>query len=40
MAREVQDYRETEAELRKRVEGEVRFDHYSRLLYATDASLY
>ena len=40
MAREVQDYRETEAELRKRVEGEVRFDHYSRLLYATDASIY
>ena len=41
MAREgQQDYRETEAELRKRVEGEVRFDHYSRLLYATDASIY
>ncbi|MCY4442283.1 MAG: FAD-binding oxidoreductase, partial [Deltaproteobacteria bacterium] len=41
MAREgLQDYRETEAELRKRVEGEVRFDHYSRLLYATDASIY
>ena len=40
MAREEQDYQETEAELRKRVEGEVRFDHYSRLLYATDASIY
>ena len=41
MAREaLQDYRETEAELRKRVEGEVRFDAYSRLLYATDASIY
>ena len=35
-----QDYRDTEAELRKRVEGEVRFDAYSRLLYSTDASIY
>jgi len=34
------DYREIEAELRKRVEGEVRFDKYSRLLYSTDASMY
>ena len=41
MAREaLQDYRETEAEIRKHVEGEVRFDAYSRLLYATDASIY
>jgi FAD/FMN-containing dehydrogenase/Fe-S oxidoreductase len=29
-----------ERELRKVVEGEVRFDAYSRLLYATDASMY
>ncbi len=29
-----------ERELRKVVEGEVRFDDYSRLLYATDASMY
>jgi FAD/FMN-containing dehydrogenase/Fe-S oxidoreductase len=29
-----------EAELRKAVRGEVRFDRYSRLLYATDASMY
>ncbi|WP_227376194.1 FAD-binding and (Fe-S)-binding domain-containing protein [Haladaptatus halobius] len=28
------------ADLRKRVEGEVRFDEYSRQLYATDASAY
>lgn len=27
-------------ELRRRVEGEVRFDRYSRMLYSTDASLY
>src|SRR5712664_2297491 len=29
-----------EHELRRRVEGDVRFDTYSRLLYATDASMY
>ncbi len=34
------DYQEIAAELRKRVEGEVRFDRYSRLLYSTDASMY
>ncbi len=34
------DYREIAAELEKRVEGEVRFDRFSRLLYATDASMY
>jgi FAD/FMN-containing dehydrogenase/Fe-S oxidoreductase len=34
------DYREIEAELKKRVEGDVRFDRYSRLLYSTDASIY
>jgi FAD/FMN-containing dehydrogenase/Fe-S oxidoreductase len=28
------------AELRRRVQGEVRFDRYSRMLYSTDASLY
>ena len=27
-------------ELRRRVEGEVRFDPHSRLLYSTDASIY
>ena len=34
------DYREVEAELKKRIGGEVHFDHYSRLLYSTDASIY
>jgi FAD/FMN-containing dehydrogenase/Fe-S oxidoreductase len=34
------DYQEIAAALRKRVEGEVRFDKYSRLLYSTDASMY
>lgn len=34
------DYFEIEAELKKRVEGDIRFDRYSRLLYATDASIY
>src|SRR5574341_862903 len=34
------DYPEIAAALRKRVEGEVRFDRYSRLLYSTDASMY
>ncbi|MCH6546622.1 MAG: FAD-binding protein, partial [Deltaproteobacteria bacterium] len=38
--RRSQDYREIAAELKKRVEGEVRFDRFSRLLYATDASMY
>ena len=38
--RRSQDYREIAAELEKRVEGEVRFDRFSRLLYATDASMY
>ena len=33
-------YHEIEAELRKRIEGDIRFDHYSRLLYSTDASIY
>jgi FAD/FMN-containing dehydrogenase/Fe-S oxidoreductase len=33
-------YREIAAELKKEVEGEVRFDRYSRLLYSTDASMY
>ncbi|MGH7771526.1 MAG: FAD-linked oxidase C-terminal domain-containing protein [Candidatus Binatia bacterium] len=35
-----QKYREIASELKKRVEGEVRFDKYSRLLYSTDASMY
>ncbi len=34
------DYFEIEAELKKRVEGDVRFDKFSRLLYSTDASMY
>ena len=34
------DYFEIEAELKKRIEGEIRFDRYSRLLYSTDASIY
>ncbi len=34
------DYFEIEAELNKRIEGEIRFDRYSRLLYSTDASIY
>jgi len=34
------DYREIEAELKKRVEGDIHFDRYSRLLYSTDASIY
>ncbi|MDH3445748.1 MAG: FAD-binding oxidoreductase, partial [Deltaproteobacteria bacterium] len=29
-----------EGELKKRIEGEIRFDRYSRLLYSTDASIY
>ena len=31
---------EIEAELKKRIEGEIRFDRYARLLYSTDASIY
>ncbi|HEY6990997.1 MAG TPA: FAD-binding oxidoreductase, partial [Bryobacteraceae bacterium] len=34
------DYFEIEDELKKRIEGDVRFDRYSRLLYSTDASIY
>src|SRR4249920_449576 len=34
------DYFEIEAELKRRVEGDIRFDKYSRLLYSTDASIY
>ena len=34
------DYREIEAELKKRVAGDIHFDRYSRLLYSTDASIY
>jgi len=34
------DHFEIEAELKKRIEGDVRFDRYSRLLYSTDASIY
>ena len=35
-----QEYKEIESALKKRIEGEVRFDKYSRLLYSTDASMY
>ena len=34
------DYFEIEAELKKRVEGDIHFDKFSRLLYSTDASIY
>ena len=34
------DWRDLEAELRKEIEGEVRFDAYSKILYSTDASIY
>ncbi len=34
------DYQEIAEELRQRIEGEVRFDRYSRLLYSTDASIF
>src|ERR1044071_7271719 len=34
------DYPEIEAELKKRIEGDIYFDTYSRLLYSTDASIY
>ena len=34
------DYRPLVEELRKRIDGEVKFDKYSRLLYSTDASIY
>jgi len=34
------DYFEIETELKRRVEGDIRFDRYSRLLYSTDASIY
>jgi FAD/FMN-containing dehydrogenase/Fe-S oxidoreductase len=32
--------RDIASELRSRIEGEVRFDRYSRILYSTDASIY
>ena len=34
------DYLEVERELKKLIDGEVRFDQYTRLLYSTDASIY
>ena len=34
------DYFEVEAELKKRIDGDIHFDRYSRLLYSTDASIY
>src|ERR1051326_6397007 len=36
----MQNYREIEAELGKRVEGEGGFERYSRLRYSPDASIY
>src|SRR5437867_11875003 len=33
------DYFEIKAGLRKRIEGDIHFDRYSRLLYASDASI-
>jgi FAD/FMN-containing dehydrogenase/Fe-S oxidoreductase len=39
-ANDMRDYRDIEAELKKRVNGDLRFDAYSRLLYSTDASMY
>ena len=38
--KEGRDHFEIAAELGKRVEGDIRFDRYSRLLYSTDASIY
>src|SRR3990167_823711 len=35
-----QEYKDIESALKKRIEGEVRFDKYSRLLYSTDDSMY
>ncbi len=35
-----QDNCEIAVEIQKRIEGEVRFERYSGLLYATDASVY
>src|SRR5918994_5717449 len=34
------DYLDLEAELKERIEGEVKFDRYTRLLYSADASIY
>src|SRR5439155_12079757 len=39
-ARHDDKYQDVAAELKKRVEGDIRFDRYSRLLYSTDASIY
>ena len=36
----VRENAELEAELRKRLRGEVRFDRMTRAIYATDASIY
>ena len=33
-------YEHIAADLKERIEGDVQFDHYARLLYATDASIY
>jgi len=37
---ERKDYFEIEAELKKRIEGDIHFDKFSRLLYSIDASIY
>ncbi len=39
-ARHDDKYRDVAAELKRRVEGDIYFDRYSRLLYSTDASIY
>ena len=40
MTTTIADTRALEADLRRRVKGEVRFDAYSRVMYSTDASIY
>src|SRR6056297_2857426 len=37
---DVAEYRALADDLRERVRGEVRFDEYSQILYATDGSIY
>ena len=40
MTTTIADTRALEADLRRQVKGEVRFDAYSRVMYSTDASIY
>ncbi len=39
MTTTIADTRALEADLRRQVKGEVRFDAYSRVMYSTDASI-